>query len=72
MVYVFSYQKFKFGSILEVLALKDVGICMAILSIVRPDGIIYGRLEHLEVIWYIFPHFGMLYREKSGNSVSKY
>jgi hypothetical protein len=24
-------------------------------------------LVHFEVIWYIFPHLGMLYREKSGN-----
>jgi hypothetical protein len=29
--------------------------------------IFYGPLIHLVVIWDIFPLFGMLYREKSGN-----
>jgi hypothetical protein len=24
------------------------------------------------VLWYIFPHFGMLYQEKSGNPVWKH
>jgi hypothetical protein len=30
---------------------------------------IYGQLVYVVVIWYIFPHFGMLYQEKSGNPV---
>jgi hypothetical protein len=29
--------------------------------------IFLGRLEYFVVIWYIFPRFGMLYREKPGN-----
>jgi hypothetical protein len=30
-------------------------------------GIFYGHLVYFMVIWYIFPCFGMLYKEKSGN-----
>jgi hypothetical protein len=46
--------------------MEYVGIFMAILSIVQPNGIFYG-IWSIVVIWYIFPSFGMLYREKSGN-----
>jgi hypothetical protein len=35
---------------------------MTILSILRPLEIFHGHL-----IWYIFPRFGILYQEKSGN-----
>jgi hypothetical protein len=42
-------------------------IFRAILSILQPNGIFYGHLVHFAVIRYIFPRFGMLYREKSGN-----
>jgi hypothetical protein len=48
--------------------MEDVGILGPFcLHILRPKGIFYGRLVHFKVIWYIFPRFGMLYREKSGN-----
>jgi hypothetical protein len=40
---------------------------VAILSTLRPNGISYGYLVHFVINWYIFPRFGMLYREKSGN-----
>jgi hypothetical protein len=30
-------------------------------------GIFYGHLVYFMAIWYIFPCFGMLYQEKSGN-----
>jgi hypothetical protein len=30
-------------------------------------GIFYGHLENFVVIWYIFPSFGILCLEKSGN-----
>jgi hypothetical protein len=53
---IFSNQKFQFGYILW-----DVGILW-------PFGISYG---HFMVIWYIFPRFGMLCQEKSGNPVSE-
>jgi hypothetical protein len=40
---------------------------MAIWSVLQPFGIFCGHLEHFMVIWYIFPRFGMLHQEKSGN-----
>jgi hypothetical protein len=64
---LFSYQKSKFGYILEVLGMENVGI-------------FYGHLEYFMTIWYVswpfcifcghlvfFPCFGMLYQEKSAN-----
>jgi hypothetical protein len=39
----------------------------AILSISWPFGIFCGHLVYLVAIWYIFPRFGMLYQETSGN-----
>jgi hypothetical protein len=45
---------------LEGLAIEDVAIFMAILSILRPNGTIYDHLVY-------FSCFGMLYQEKSGN-----
>jgi hypothetical protein len=47
---------------LEDLAMEDVGIFMAILLIFWPNGTFNGNLVHVVVIWYILPHFGMLYR----------
>jgi hypothetical protein len=40
---------------------------MAIWSILRSFGLFCGHLVYVEVIWYIFPRFGMLYQEKSGH-----
>jgi hypothetical protein len=40
---------------------------ITIWNILRPFGIIYGRLVQLAVIWYIFPIFVCLDQEKSGN-----
>jgi hypothetical protein len=39
---------------------------------VQPNGKFYGHLVHFVVIWYIFPRFGMLYRDKPGNPVTMY
>jgi hypothetical protein len=39
----------------------------AIWSILRPFGIFHYHLVNCMVIWYIFPRFGMLLQEKSGN-----
>jgi hypothetical protein len=36
-------------------------------SILLPLEIFYGHLVYFVVIWYIFPRFGILYQEKSGN-----
>jgi hypothetical protein len=41
---------------------------VAISDILRPFGIFCGHFGYFMVIWYIFPRFGMLYKEKSGNS----
>jgi hypothetical protein len=40
---------------------------MVIWSILRRFGIFCDHLLYLRVIWYIFPLFGMLDQEKSGN-----
>jgi hypothetical protein len=40
---------------------------MTIWSILLPLEIFYGHLVYFVVIWYIFPRFGILYQEKSGN-----
>jgi hypothetical protein len=56
------------GKFWKVLQLKvSIGIFVAILFILRQHWLFYGHLVHLVVIWYNFSHFGMLYREKSGN-----
>jgi hypothetical protein len=36
-------------------------------SILLPFGLFYDRLVHVLLIWYIYPHFGMLHQLKSGN-----
>jgi hypothetical protein len=40
---------------------------MTIWSILRPLEIFNGHLVYFLVIWYIFPGFGILDQEKSGN-----
>jgi hypothetical protein len=64
--YIFK-AKSQFGSILKGLKMENVGIlygCLdyftAILYILLPFG-------NLEVIWYIFPRFGIFCEQKSGN-----
>jgi hypothetical protein len=66
----FSNQKSRFGKILEFFAMKDVGISNAHLVYFWLFGIFCGHFVHFMVIWYIFFRFGMLQKEKSGNSVS--
>jgi hypothetical protein len=48
---IFSNQKSQFGKILKGLAMEDVGILMAFLSILRPNGIFYSHLVHFVVNW---------------------
>jgi hypothetical protein len=47
--------------ILQGLAMDDVAIFY------DHFGLFYGHWKYFMVIWYIFPRFGMLYQEKSGN-----
>jgi hypothetical protein len=54
----------KFG---RVLLLKILVYFMTIWSILRMLDIFYGHLVYFVVIWYIFPRFGILDQEKSGN-----
>jgi hypothetical protein len=56
MVHTFSNQKSQFGYILEGLAMEDVGIFMATLSILRPNatfGTFCGHLVHFFPFWFI-------------------
>jgi hypothetical protein len=50
---------------------KIVVYFMTIWSILRPLDIFYGHLVYFVVIWYIFPRFGILDEEKSGNPAPK-
>jgi hypothetical protein len=62
---LFSNQK-----LLEGPAMEHVGIFyvhLVYLCILRPSEIVYGHLVYFSPFWYIFPRFGMLYQEKSGN-----
>jgi hypothetical protein len=47
--------------------LEEVDIFMAILYNLRPFGIFLVNSVYFTVIWYIFPRFGMLHQEQSGN-----
>jgi hypothetical protein len=67
---IFSNQK-KLGSILEGLAMENVGLFYGHL-----DYIFYGHLVYFVACWnilwsigYIFPGFGTLWQEKSGTPV---
>jgi hypothetical protein len=47
--------------------MKEVGIFYGHWAYLRPCDTFYGLLVYFVIIWYIFPRFGTLYREKSGN-----
>jgi hypothetical protein len=47
--------------------MEDVGISNGYLVFLRLLDIFYEHLLYFLVIWYIYPRFGMLYQEKSGN-----
>jgi hypothetical protein len=83
---LFSDQKLQFGYILEGLAMKDVGVFdghlvyvfyghyiyfMNIWNILWLFGIFVPILVYFPQFWYIFPNFGILYQEKSGNPVPR-
>jgi hypothetical protein len=48
-----------------------IGLFLAIWNILRPFGTFYGHFGNLVAIWYIFPHFGILCKEKTGNSARR-
>jgi hypothetical protein len=63
----FQTKNTNLGKFCRVLLRKILVDFMTIWSILRPLQIFYGHLVYLVVIWYIFPRFGILDQEKSGN-----
>jgi hypothetical protein len=55
------------GKFLEVLGLESVGTFYVHLEYSTAVWYILGPFCNLVVIWYIFPSFGTLYQEKSGD-----
>jgi hypothetical protein len=55
------------GKFWRFLQWKILAKLLTIWSILRPSEIFYGHLVYFVVIRYIFPRFGILYYEKSGN-----
>jgi hypothetical protein len=55
------------GKFWRVLQRKILAYFINIWSLLRPLEIFYGHLVYFVVIRYIFPRFGILYQEKSGN-----
>jgi hypothetical protein len=47
--------------------MENVGMFMAIWSILRPFGIFRFHLVYFMFFWCIFSRFGIFYQEKSGN-----
>jgi hypothetical protein len=45
---------------------------LAILNVLRPFGTFFGPFGNLVAIRYLFPRFGILCQEKSGNPVLEY
>jgi hypothetical protein len=60
------------GKFWRVLLWKILVCFMTIWSILRPLEIYYGHLVYFVVIWYIFPRFGILDQDKSGNPESQF
>jgi hypothetical protein len=58
------------GKFCRVLLWKILVYFMTVWSILRPLQIFYGHLVYFVVFWYIFPRFGILDQEKSGNPAS--
>jgi hypothetical protein len=65
----FLTKKKQFGLILEGLGMEDVGIFYGHLFYLLLFGIFCDLFVYFIVIWYIFPRFGTLYQDKSGNPV---
>jgi hypothetical protein len=59
------------GKVWRVLLWKILVYFMIIWSILLLLEIFYGHLVYFVVMWYIFPRFGILYQEKSGNPEAK-
>jgi uncharacterized membrane protein YuzA (DUF378 family) len=64
---IFSNPKSRFGLILEGLEMEKVGIFFGHSEYITAILYILWPFCNLVAIGYIFPHFGMLRQEKSGN-----
>jgi hypothetical protein len=64
----FQTKNLKLGKFWWALLWKILVYFMTIWSILRPLEIFYGHLVYFVVFWYIFPRFGILDQEKSGNT----
>jgi hypothetical protein len=60
------------GKFWRVLQWKMLVYFVAIWSILRPFGILYDHLAYFSPFPYIFPYFGILHPEKSGNPGFEY
>jgi hypothetical protein len=67
--FIFRPKIFNLATFWRVLQWKMLVYCMGIWSILWTFNIFYGHLVYFVVVWYIFPRFGRLYQEKSGNPV---
>jgi hypothetical protein len=63
----FQTKNPNFGKFWRVLLWKNLLYFMTIWSILGPLEIFYAHLVYFVVIWYIFPRFGILDQQKSGN-----
>jgi hypothetical protein len=64
---LFSNQKSQFGKILEGLRMENAGKLYCNLEYFTVICYILWPFGNAVVIWYVFPRFGILCREKSGN-----
>jgi hypothetical protein len=64
---LFSNQKYKFGKILEGFIMEHAGIFYAHSEHFTVIWYILWPFGNVVLIWYIFPRFGILCQEKSGN-----
>jgi hypothetical protein len=63
---IFSKQKYLFGLVLEGFGMEKVGIFFCHLEYITAIWYILWPIGNLVAIWYTFPRFGILCREKSG------
>jgi hypothetical protein len=64
---IFSNRISQFGYILEGFGMEYVVIFSGPLEYITAIWYILGPFGNIVVSWHIFPRFGILYREKSGN-----
>jgi hypothetical protein len=63
----FSNQKSQFGQILEGLGMEKAGIFFGYFEYIKAIWHMVGPFGNLMAIWYLFPRFGILCQDKSGN-----